>query len=309
VAPKSLSLYPLQLTHHVRLSVIMPVLNESRTVRLALNRLLATPMPSPMEVVVVDDGSTDDTWETLLTIDDPRVVLERHEKNRGKGAAVLTGVSVATGTHVLVFDADLEYDPADIPRLLMPVIDGRAFAVFGTRLFGQDTVYQSFWFALGNKLTTLAANVIYDSALTDMHTCLKLLPVQLVRTMSLTDPGFGLDTQITARMLLSGVRPYEISVSYNARTREEGKKIGWKHGWQSLGILVRERQAAIRRPTWMIASREVARCHRIACLERLAEVQEARLAGTGTSAFAHADRIIDLNGAGSARAEGLLGEA
>ncbi len=189
----------------LRLSGIMPVLNEGATVDLALRRLLITDFPCPVEVVVIDDGSTDDTWDVLNRVKDDRVLLCQHEVNRGKGAAVLTGIEVASGTHALVFDADLEYDPNDILVLLKPIMEGRASTVCGTRLFGRDTVYQSFWFAAGNRATTLAANVLYDAAITDLHTCLKLLPLQLLRRMQLTEQGFGLDTQITARMLLSGV--------------------------------------------------------------------------------------------------------
>lgn len=269
----------------VRLSVVMPVLNEERTLRLALNRLLHTHFPCPVEVIVVDDGSTDLTWDVLTTFTNDGMVLCRHETNRGKGAAVLTGISVASGTHVIIFDADLEYDPEDIPRLVQPVIEGRASTVYGARLFGRDTVYQSFWFALGNRFTTLATNVLYDAAITDLHTCLKLLPLPLLRSLCLDESGFGLDTQLTARMLLSGVRPYEVPISYNSRTREEGKKIGWRHGVESLAILRRERVAARRRPIWMKASRDLAQFHRVADVERLIARAEALIASGSFSSL------------------------
>lgn len=279
----------------MRLSVVMPVLDEERTLRLALNRLLHTDLPCPLEVIVVDDGSTDGTWELLTAFQREygSVVLCRHERNRGKGAAVLTGLDVATGTHALVFDADLEYDPEDIRRLLQPVLDGRASTVYGTRLFGRDTVYQSFWFALGNRATTLAANVLYDAAISDLHTCLKLLPLPLLRSLDLDEQGFGLDTQITARMLLSGVRPYEVSISYNSRTREEGKKIGWKHGLESIAILRRERAAARRRPPWMRFSRDVARFQRGMDVERLIAREEARIAARPVARLAAADPRVE----------------
>lgn len=279
----------------MRLSVVMPVLNEERTLRLALNRLLHTDLPCPLEVIVVDDGSTDGTWGLLTAFQHEHgsVVLCRHERNRGKGAAVLTGLDVATGTHALVFDADLEYDPEDIRRMLQPVLDGRASTVYGTRLFGRDTVYQSFWFALGNRATTLAANVLYDAAISDLHTCLKLLPLPLLRSLDLDEQGFGLDTQITARMLLSRVRPYEVPISYNSRTREEGKKIGWKHGLESIAILRRERAAARRRPPWMRFSRDVARFQRGQDVERLIAREEARIAARLVARLAAADARVE----------------
>jgi glycosyltransferase involved in cell wall biosynthesis len=284
----------------VRLSVIMPVLNEGRTIRLALNRLLHTDFPCSVEVIVVDDGSTDSTWQVLQAFDDERVIIRQHPVNRGKGAAVLTGIESASGTHALVFDADLEYDPNDIPRLLQPIIAGKASTVYGTRLFGRDTVYQSFWFALGNRATTLAANMLYDSAISDLHTCLKLLPLQLLRSMDLDEQGFGLDTQITARMLLSGVRPYEVPISYNSRTHDEGKKIGWRHGVESLAILRRERAHARRRPAWVQKSKDVARFHRITDMERLIAAEEARIA---TRTAAHHRPILPAQGPDALTAE------
>ncbi|WP_448638575.1 glycosyltransferase family 2 protein [Geodermatophilus sp. URMC 63] len=245
-------------------------------------------------MIVVDDGSTDGTWDVLTRLgsEHDEVVLRRHERNRGKGAAVLTGLDVATGTHGLVFDADLEYDPEDIRRMLQPVIEGRASTVYGTRLFGRDTVYQSFWFALGNRATTLAANVLYDAAISDLHTCLKLLPLPLLRSLDLDEQGFGLDTQITARMLLSGVRPYEVPISYNSRTREEGKKIGWRHGVESIAILRRERAAARRGPAWVRISRDVARFQRGQDVERLIATEEARIAARLLVRLAGADPRI-----------------
>jgi glycosyltransferase involved in cell wall biosynthesis len=288
----------------LRLSVVMPVLNEQRTLRLALNRLLHTDLPCPLEVIVVDDGSTDGTWEVLTAFqrEHESVVLRRHEHNRGKGAAVLTGIDVATGSHALVFDADLEYDPEDIRRMLQPVIDGRASTVYGTRLFGRDTVYQSFWFALGNRATTLAANVLYDAAISDLHTCLKLLPLPLLRSLDLDEQGFGLDTQITARMLLSGVRPYEVPISYNSRTREEGKKIGWRHGIESIAILRRERAAARRRPAWMRVSQDVARFQRTLDVDRLIATEEARIAARLVARLAGSDPRVDAGARAEARA-------
>ena len=223
------------------LSIVMPVYNEARTIRSAVERVLAVDYPCSVELVVVDDGSRDTTSEILQEFQARGVVVIRHLRNRGKGAAVRTGVDRATGTHLIVLDADLEYSPADIPSMLFPVISGNADHVFGTRVFGMNTRFQSFRFAMGGRITTLAANLLYDSCLTDMHTCLKLLPVADFRHMALSENGFGLDTELTARLLRAGVRPYEVPVSYNGRSMLEGKKISWKDGVRCIVILVKIR--------------------------------------------------------------------
>ncbi|WP_197522964.1 glycosyltransferase family 2 protein [Actinokineospora pegani] len=225
----------------VHLSIVMPVYNESATIRSAIERVLSVDYPCPVELIVVDDGSTDGTLDILdeLAARGPRVVA--HPRNLGKGAAVRTGVAEARGTHMIILDADLEYTPHDIPAMLRPVVDGRADHVFGARVFGLNTRYQSFRFAVGGRALTLAANVLYDSCLTDMHTCLKLLPVADFRALSLRENGFGLDTELTARLIRGGVRPFEVPVSYVGRTFADGKKIGWRDGLRCLSILTRVR--------------------------------------------------------------------
>ncbi|GAA1876855.1 glycosyltransferase family 2 protein [Lapillicoccus jejuensis] len=226
------------------LSIVMPVYNEAATILRALDRVLAVDFPCPTELVVVDDGSSDATWALLERVTDSRVRLVRHAANRGKGAAVLTGVDHASGSHLVILDADLEYSPADIPALVQPVLDGVADHVFGVRVFGLNTRYPSFRFAVGGRATTLAANVLYDSCLTDMHTCLKLVPTSHVRSLGLGESGFGLDTELTARLLRAGVRPFEVPVSYNGRTAADGKKITWRDGVRCLAVLGRVRAAA-----------------------------------------------------------------
>ena len=221
----------------VRLSVVMPAHNEERTIERAVRRLLTQPMPCPVELIVVDDGSTDATFEVLAAIDDDRLRTTRLALNLGKGVAVLTGAAVATGSHLLVFDADLEYHPRDIPRLLGPIITGDADLVYGTRLYGMNTRHPSFRYALGNRVTTLAANVLFDACLTDLHTCLKLIPLPVFRSLTLTERGFGLDSEITAELLRRGLRPYEVPVSYSGRRRAEGKKITWRDGVRCLQVL------------------------------------------------------------------------
>lgn len=223
------------------LSIIMPVYNEARTVGQAVERVLAVEYPCPVELIVVDDGSADDTAGILDEYGQFGIRVVRHHVNFGKGAAVRTGVSQASGTHVLILDADLEYSPTDIPALLGPVLEGKSDYVFGTRVFGMNTCFRSFKFALGGRVLTLAANLLYDSCLTDLHTCLKLVPLADFRAMELRENGFGLDTELTARLLRSGVRPFEVPVSYAGRSVAEGKKINWRDGMRCVSILTRVR--------------------------------------------------------------------
>jgi glycosyltransferase involved in cell wall biosynthesis len=230
----------------IELSIVMPVFNEAATIANAVERVLAVEYPCPVELIVVDDGSTDQTARLLRSYVDSGVTVLCHPVNRGKGAAVLTGVRKATGTHVLILDADLEYSPGDIPALLEPVIAGVADHVFGARVFGFKTRFPSYRFAMGGRLTTAAANLVFDSCLTDMHTCLKLVPLEHFRCLALAQQGFGLDTELTAMMLRAGIRPYEVPITYNGRTLDQGKKISWLDGLSCLRILmlVRMRKAA-----------------------------------------------------------------
>lgn len=229
----------------IELSIVMPVFNEARTITNAIDRVLAVDYPCRVELIVVDDGSTDGTARLLRRYHDRGVIVACHPVNRGKGAAVITGVRRATGTHLLILDADLEYTPSDVPALLAPVLAGTADHVFGTRVFGLNTRFPSFRFAMGGRATTTMANLLFDSCLTDMHTCLKLVPLAQFRQLSLVQQGFGLDTELTAMMLRSGVRPYEVPITYNGRTLDQGKKIGWRDGWACLRILLTVR---LRRP-------------------------------------------------------------
>jgi glycosyltransferase involved in cell wall biosynthesis len=224
-----------------KLSIVMPVYNEEATVLAAIERVLAVKYPWPIELIVVDDGSADSTAEQLQGLTERGVKVVHHDRNQGKGAAVRTGVGLATGTHVIIIDADLEYSPGDIPSMLVPIIEGKTDHVFGSRIFGMNTQFQSFRFAMGGRLLTLVANVLYDCCLTDMHTCLKLIPVSDFQALTFTENGFGLDTELTAHLLRRGVRPYEVPVTYNGRSFDQGKKISWRDGIRCIFILAKVR--------------------------------------------------------------------
>jgi len=224
----------------VKLSVLVPVYNEASTVDAALKRVLGVDYPCEVEVVVVDDGSVDATPGLLDAVDDPRVRVVHHTRNQGKGAAIRTAATHATGDYMIICDADLEYAPEEIPELLAPVLSGEAVVVYGTRTFGSHTAY-SFWYVLGNKAVTMFANVVYDCWISDLETCFKLMPLELYRELDIRSAGFGMEAEVTGKLLGRGLRPFEVPISYRARTREEGKKLTWKDGVEALWILTRER--------------------------------------------------------------------
>ena len=225
----------------VSLSLLMPVYNEEGTIQTAVDHVLSTDYPCPIQLLIVDDGSTDASGLVLADIDDPRVEVLRHPRNLGKGAALQTAAAVSHATHVVPFDADLEYSAADIARMLEPVVDERCDVVYGTRLFGLNTMYPTYRYALGNRALTFAANVLFDSYISDLHTCLKLMPLELFRELDLVEAGFGIDTEITSKLLAMGYRPFEVPISYYGRSHHHGKKLMWHHGVESLRILSRVR--------------------------------------------------------------------
>ena len=224
----------------MKLSILMPVFNEAETVATVVKRVLDVPYPCEVELVIVDDGSVDSTPLILAELADPRVSVHTHRTNRGKGAAIRTAAERATGTHVVMCDADLEYSPEDLPALLRPVLDGETEVVYGTRTFGSHTAY-SFWFVLGNKGVTFVANALFNSWISDLETCFKLMPLPLYRSLDVRSAGFGMEAEITGKLLRRGVRPYEVPIRYRARSREEGKKLTWRDGVEAVWILARIR--------------------------------------------------------------------
>lgn len=225
----------------LKLSILMAAYNEEGTIAQAIDEILTADCPCEIELIVVDDGSTDATQALLARVDDPRVRVYRHPANEGKGAALLAAASLASGTHILPFDADLEYAAEDISRVLEPILKGRCEVVYGVRLFGCYTVYRSYLYAAGNRLLTRMANILFNAHLSDLHTCLKLMPLEMLRSFDLCERGFGLDSEITATLLKQGIRPFEVPVSYYGRSHAEGKKITWRDAVACAWILLRVR--------------------------------------------------------------------
>jgi len=229
-----------------RLSIVMPVYNERGTLREALRAVLQVDFPIPAEVLLVDDGSTDGSLDTVGDlIDGTTVRMFRQPRNQGKGAAVRRGVREATGDVLTAFDADLEYDPSDLVSLLQPILAGETRVVYGTRAFSSDTAF-SFWYVLGNRLVSLWASMLFNTWLSDIETCFKLAPVDLWREVGLSSSGFGIEAEVTGRFLRRGERIFEKSVSYRARDRAAGKKLTWTDGVAALWILLRTRLAPVR---------------------------------------------------------------
>ena len=224
----------------MKLSVLVPVYNEAATVDAALKRILDVDYPCEVEVVAVNDGSMDATAELLEAIGDTRLQVVHHPVNRGKGAAIRTASGHATGDYMIICDADLEYSPEEIPALLAPVLTGEAELVYGTRSFGSHTAY-SFWYVLGNKAVTMWANMLFNSWISDLETCFKLMPLSLYRSLDIRSAGFGMEAEVTGKLLRQGLRPFEVPISYQARGREEGKKLTWTDGVEALWILLRLR--------------------------------------------------------------------
>jgi glycosyltransferase involved in cell wall biosynthesis len=221
------------------LSVLMPVYNEERTLRQVVEAVQAVDIDK--EIVLVDDGSRDGSPAIIDALaNGSRIRAYHHPQNRGKGAAVRTAVSQARGQLVLIQDADLEYDPNDYPALVAPIMDGKADVVFGSRAFSSHTAY-SFWFVMGNRLVTLATNILFNCYISDMETCYKVMRREIAQQLDLRSRGFEIEPEITAKLVKAGHRIYEVPISYAARSRAEGKKLTWEDGIKALRTLVRYR--------------------------------------------------------------------
>jgi glycosyltransferase involved in cell wall biosynthesis len=221
------------------LSILMPVYNERERVEQAIAEVLDTELPTAFELIIIDDGSTDGTREILRNrAPDERVRLIEHEHNQGKGAAIQTGLREARGDYSCIFDADLEYDPADLGLLMPPLLDGRANACFGVRAFDGYTSH-SFLFVLGNKGVTLACNVLFNVYLHDIMTCHKMIRTELFQSLPLTAAGFAIEPEITARLVQRRERIFEVPVHYRARATDEGKKLTAADGFRVIATLLR----------------------------------------------------------------------
>jgi glycosyltransferase involved in cell wall biosynthesis len=232
-----------------KLSVVVPVYNEAATVADVVRRVQAVDLPLALEIIVVDDCSTDGTDRVLSDMTGRsglRVI--RHERNRGKGAALHTGFAAATGDFILIQDADLEYDPEEYPKLLKPLLDNRADAVYGSRFAGGEThrvLY--FWHYIGNRVLTLLSNAFTNLNLTDMETCYKAFRRELLQQLDLREERFGFEPEVTAKIAATSARIYEVGISYSGRTYAEGKKIGWRDGLRAVWCIAKYRPRARRR--------------------------------------------------------------
>ena len=228
----------------MKLSVLMPVYNESRTLPTILKRVLDAPIDLEIEILAVDDASTDGSWEILsdLSSQDGRIRCVRHVENRGKGAAIRTAIKMMSGDVAVIQDSDLEYDPADYPKLLKPILEGRADAVFGSRFASSpERRVLLYWHSLGNKVLTWLTNMLNDLNLTDMETGYKAIRADVLRSLRLESERFGIEPEMTTRLAQWGARIYEVPISYDGRTYADGKHIGWRDGVQAIWLLFKYR--------------------------------------------------------------------
>ncbi len=226
----------------MKISVIVPCFNERNTIRDILKRIVSSSPELEKEVIVVDDCSTDGTRDSLKELEhqDKGIKIIYHTNNRGKGASLRSGFASATGDIILIQDADLEYDPHDYPKLLKPILDGKADVVYGSRFIGGDShrvLY--FWHSLGNKFLTFLSNALTNLNLTDMEVCYKVFKRDILKKIELKEDRFGFEPEFTAKISRLGLRIYEVGVSYSGRTYKEGKKINWKDGLRAIYVILR----------------------------------------------------------------------
>jgi len=223
----------------VQLSVVIPVYNEIETLEQIVAAVRAVPVAK--EIILVDDGSKDGSRELLAKLEGhPDVRVLYHAVNQGKGAAIRTGVAAATRDLVVIQDADLEYDPQELPLLMRPIEEGKADVVYGSRFSGGEAhrvLY--FWHSVGNKFLTLLSNAFTNLNLTDMETCYKMFRREIIQSIRIEESRFGMEPELTAKIARKGCRIYEVGISYSGRTYEEGKKIGWKDGFRAIWCILK----------------------------------------------------------------------
>jgi glycosyltransferase involved in cell wall biosynthesis len=225
----------------VKLSIVIPVYNEKDTVLELIRRVRAVALPLEREIIIVDDFSTDGTRDLIRGLEDPDARVLFQPKNMGKGAALKAGFAAATGDIVLVQDADLEYDPAEYPALLAPILDGRADVVYGSRFLSGPHRVLLFWHSVGNKILTAFSNMVTNLNLTDMETCYKVFRREVLAGMTLKSGRFGFEPEFTVKVAKLKCRIYEVPISYSGRDYAEGKKITWKDGLAALWHILRYR--------------------------------------------------------------------